>query len=67
MKKTLILGLSLLGCVNTYSQSNILGFEFTTIKENPITSIKDQHRSGTCWCHSSLGYFEAELLRQGKG
>ena len=25
---------------------------FTIIKENPITSIKDQNRSGTCWdCH----------------
>ena len=22
---------------------------FTTIKENPITSVKDQNRSGTCW------------------
>ena len=22
---------------------------FTTIKENKITSIKDQNRSGTCW------------------
>ena len=23
------------------------GFVFTTVKENPITSIKDQHRSST--------------------
>ena len=22
---------------------------FTTVKENKITSIKDQNRSGTCW------------------
>lgn len=41
--------------------------QFTVIKENPITSIKDQHRSGTCWAYSSLGFFEAELLRMGKG
>ena len=40
---------------------------FTTIKANPITSIKDQNHSGTCWAYSSLGYFEAELLRMGKG
>ena len=39
------------------------GFVFTTIKEIPITSIKDQNRSGTCWAYSSLGFFEAELLR----
>ena len=41
--------------------------KFTVIKEAPITSIKDQHRSGTCWDYSSLGFFESELLRQGKG
>lgn len=40
---------------------------FTTIKENPITSIKDQNQSGTCWCFSTLSFLEAELLREGKG
>jgi len=40
---------------------------FTVIKENPITSIKDQNQSGTCWAYSSLGFLEAELLRMGKG
>ena len=39
---------------------------FTVIKENPITSVKDQNRSGTCWAFSSLGFFEAELLRTQK-
>ena len=41
--------------------------EFTVIKQNPITSVKDQHRSGTCWAYASLGFLEAELLRMGKG
>ena len=36
---------------------------FTTIKENPITSMKDQNRSGTCWDYSTLSYFEAEILK----
>lgn len=36
---------------------------FTTVVENPITSIKNQNRSGTCWAFSSLGFIEAELLR----
>lgn len=40
---------------------------FTVIKENPVTSIKDQNQSGTCWAYSSLGFFEAELLRMDKG
>ena len=43
------------------------GFQFTVVKENPITSIKNQNNSGTCWAYSSLGFFEAELLRMGKG
>lgn len=41
--------------------------KFTVVKENPITSIKNQNRSGTCWNYSSLSFFEAELLRLGKG
>lgn len=36
---------------------------FTVIKENPITSVKNQNRSGSCWCFSTLSFFEAELLR----
>ena len=39
---------------------------FTTIIENPITSIKNQNKSGTCWDFSSLGFFESELLRTQK-
>jgi len=36
---------------------------FTTIKEIPITSVKDQNRSGTCWDYSTLSFFEAEILK----
>ena len=36
---------------------------FTTIKANPITSVKDQNRSGTCWAYSTPSYFEAEILK----
>ena len=43
------------------------GIEFTVVKENPITSIKNQNRAGTCWCYSSLAFIESELLRRGKG
>ena len=36
---------------------------FTVVKKNPITSIKDQNRSGTCWDYSTLRYFESEILK----
>ena len=38
-------------------------YEFTVIKENPVTSIKNQYRSGTCWCYSALSFIESEILR----
>ena len=37
---------------------------FITIKELPITSIKDQNRSGTCWAFSTLSFFESEILKK---
>lgn len=43
------------------------GFVFTTVKELPITSVKNQSRAGTCWCYSSMAFLESELLRMGKG
>ena len=36
---------------------------FTVVKQNPITSIKNQNRSGTCWDYATLSYFESEILR----
>ncbi len=37
---------------------------FTVVKENKITSIKDQSRSGTCWAYSTLSFFESEILKK---
>ena len=53
--------------LNLFAQNESEGFEFTVVKENPITSIKNQNRAGTCWCYSSLAFIESELLRMGKG
>ena len=41
------------------------GFKFETVKANPITSIKNQASSGTCWCFSAISFVESEMLRQG--
>ena len=38
-------------------------YQFTTIKENPITSVKNQNRTGTCWCFSGLSFLESEAIR----
>ncbi len=43
------------------------GYQFTTIKELPITSIKNQNRTSTCWSFSTMAFLESELLRMGKG
>ena len=37
---------------------------FTTVKENKITSIKNQSRSGTCWDYSTLSFLESEILKK---
>lgn len=43
------------------------GYQFTEVKKNPITSIKNQANSGTCWSYSAMAFLESELLRMGKG
>ncbi|TKG94082.1 aminopeptidase [Puteibacter caeruleilacunae] len=48
------------------SKEEVKGYEFTTIKEIPHTSVKNQFRSGTCWSFSALSFMESELMRMGK-
>src|SRR3712207_8647372 len=69
MKKTILIAtLGLLGLsAMAQDTKEKEGFVFTTVKENPITSIKNQNRSSTCWSFSGLGFLESELLRTGKG
>jgi len=38
-------------------------YQFTIVKENPITPIKNQYRSGTCWCFSALSFLESEAIK----
>ena len=69
MKKILTASALSLLCVSGIAQEQPKdeGFVFTTVKELPITSVKNQNRAGTCWCYSTMAFLEAELLRMGKG
>ena len=72
MKKILMFAVLGMLCISGMAKKNKKnqpeeGFVFTTVKENPITSIKNQSRAGTCWCYSSLAFIESELIRMGKG
>ena len=67
MKKTLTLALLALITLGASAQEEEVKDNkpvFTVVKELPITSIKNQNRSGTCWDFSTLSYFEAEILKK---
>ncbi|WKS95713.1 aminopeptidase C [Riemerella columbina] len=56
------------GLVNSLknNKSENPDFQFTTIKENGVTSVKDQGSSGTCWSYSGNSFLESEMIRMGK-
>ena len=72
MRKYIFVALSLMCCLGGSAQENLqkgakaseVKKTFTTVKEMPITSVKNQNRSGTCWDFATLGYFESEILRK---
>ena len=61
----LITFFTLLLVVATISAQN--AYKFTVIRENPITPVKNQAKTGTCWSFSGVGMLESELIRMGKG
>ena len=67
MKRILTLSVLLLvfcsASGQTRPQAQFPDYKFTTVKANPITSVKNQASSGTCWCFSALGFVESEIIR----
>ncbi len=41
------------------------GYHFTDQKIIETTPVKNQNRSGTCWCYSTMTFLESEILRAG--
>ncbi|MDH6353724.1 aminopeptidase C [Dysgonomonas sp. PH5-45] len=73
MRKLFTLSVSILLAASSWAQTTgsdsktTDGYQFKVVKENPITSIKNQASSGTCWSFSGIAFIESELIRMGKG
>ncbi len=69
MKKMLTLLVALCGTMAAWAQAPEAkateGYQFTDIKVIETTPVKNQNRSGTCWCYSTMTFLEAEILRAG--
>ena len=62
MKRIFIIASLALVCAGISAQDEkkeeAAGYGFITVDSLPITSVKDQANSGTCWSFSSIGFFE---------
>lgn len=67
MFRAIIAVLILAGMIVTVNAQEQSGYSFTDKIDLEVTSVKDQHRSGTCWSFAAISFLEAELLRTGKG
>jgi len=65
MHKLTLIVVALFISVSLFSQKSV--YTFTVVKENPITSVKNQASTSTCWSFSGVSFLESELLRKGKG
>ena len=69
MKKPILAALALCYALGAAAQTPDTaapeGYRFTDVKILPVTPVKDQSRSGTCWCYSTLSFLESEILRAG--
>ncbi len=69
MKKLSLLAGAIMMASSLFAQDKVkLGaYQLSAIKDNPSTSVKDQNRSGTCWCFCTIGMIENDILKSGKG
>ncbi len=72
MKKQLFLGIMALASLGAVAQDkpaeekkDSTGFIFTDVRVVKSTPVRDQNKSGTCWCFSGTTFFEDEIIRKG--
>ncbi|WP_346699978.1 C1 family peptidase [uncultured Alistipes sp.] len=67
MKKLLLCTLALCLALGAAAQNpdSVEGYRFTDGKIIRTTPVKNQNRSGTCWCYSTMTMLESEILRAG--
>lgn len=65
MLSLIALCLALTAGAQTADTTSAEGYRFTDTKIISTTAVKDQSRSGTCWCFSTLSFLESEILRAG--
>ena len=66
MKRIFLFLLTLAVSTAAFAQTQTL-YKFTPVRDIPVTSVKNQASTGTCWCFATVSFLEAELIRQGKG
>ena len=66
MKRILTITLAAVLCTAAFAQTQTI-YRFKPIRDIKVTPVKDQARTGTCWCFATVSFLEAELIRQGKG
>ena len=49
----------------TEADADSTGFTFTDVMVIETTPVKDQNKSGTCWCFAGTSMFEDEIVRRG--
>ena len=62
--KTIVLLLALIISMPSLLFAQERAYQITDDVVVPHTSVKNQSRSGTCWCFAGIGMVEAEILRK---
>lgn len=62
---SMVLGANAAVETDSLAVDSVETFHFNDIYLIKTTSVKDQNKSGTCWCFSGTSFIEDEIMRQG--